>query len=116
MPHRDIQDSAAFLPDLLAQRLCLQDALATHNPAAMLHALQAVARARGAGRLAREVGLEPAELAGVLDDANGQMPERITALARLLLDRIVAAEAAPPSAKMAKTGHASSKTAPSGQS
>lgn len=81
----------------------------------MLHALQAVASARGPARLARETELTQAELAGLLAGVDGQDPERITELVRALLARITPARAGLQSAKMAKTGRAASKTGLSGK-
>ena len=115
MPHREIHVSAAILSDTQSQRLCLEDALAAKSASAKLHALQAVASARGPGRVAREVGLAPAALARLLSGEEDHDPELITGLVGLLLARFATADAGPESAKAERIRRAAGKTGPSGE-
>lgn len=109
MPH-DARTSAAFLPDLKAQRLCLQDALQTRDDPAMLHALQAVAIARGIPRLASEIALTEAELARLLagEGAPPQVP--VAALIARLLATMPPPAVGPASTKTPKDRRAGGKT------
>jgi DNA-binding phage protein len=73
----------AIITDLRSQALCLKDALASDSDRAVLHAFEAVARARGISSLAVEAGIERGRLAQVL--AGAAAPDAVA------LRRVVAA-------------------------
>ncbi len=65
----DIPIGDAILTDLRSQALCLKDALASDSDRAVLHAFEAVARARGLTELAADAGLERRLLTEMVDRA-----------------------------------------------
>ena len=65
----DIPIGDAILTDPRSQALCLQDALASGSDRAVLHAFEAVARARGLTELAADAGLDRARLTELVDRA-----------------------------------------------
>jgi DNA-binding phage protein len=65
----DIPIGDAILTDLRSQALCLRDALASDSDRAVLHAFEAVARARGLTELAADAGLERSLLTAMVDRA-----------------------------------------------
>ena len=56
----------ALLIDLPSQALCLKDALASGSDRAILHAFEAVARARGLTQLATDAGMDRSRLTEML--------------------------------------------------
>jgi DNA-binding phage protein len=65
----DIPIGDAILTDLRSQALCLKDALASDSDRAVLHAFEAVARARGLTELAADAGLGRSQLTKMVDSA-----------------------------------------------
>ena len=61
--------SDAILLDLRSQALCLADALASGSDSALLHAFEAVARARGLSQLAADANLSRVSLTKMVDGA-----------------------------------------------
>lgn len=112
MSNPDQKTNARFLPDIQSQRLCLQDALRSPGKAPLLHALRAVAEARGITKLARELGLGAPALMAVLAGEKNNDPSLVADLISHVLAIIATAETASGSAKMVKSRRAGGKTGP----
>lgn len=110
MPNRDIKTSAEFLPDIQSQRLCLEDALKLRSPLVMLHALQAVASARGLQKMARDAGMTQSELVNLLADNNASRPALITETVTALLVGMTRTLATAQAARLPKNRRAGGKT------
>lgn len=86
--------SIRFLSDLASQVLCLQDALDTKSSQAMIHALRAVAQARGVDRLLRDAGNDRDALAALLDRVPAEDNSELVALLSRLVANLSASRSA----------------------
>lgn len=80
-------DASKYLDDAESQAELLSEALATHDPRAVVHAVGVIARARGMSELSRATGIGRSSLYNaVQDDANPTIETLMKLLDGLQLD------------------------------